>query len=49
MNSFVRFRTFLKLGDNWQDVKDEYGRHLDIGEFHFTRKEVEGFTASNEC
>ena len=49
MISYVRFRTFLKLGDNWQDVKDEYGRHLVIGEFHFTRREVEGFTASNEC
>ena len=46
---FVGFCTFLKLGDNWQDVKDEYGRHLVIGEFHFTRREVEGFTASNEC
>ena len=46
---FVGFCTFLKLGDNWQDVKDEYGRHLVIGEFHFTKREVEGFTASNEC
>ncbi len=24
MISFVQFCTFLKLGDNWQDVKDEY-------------------------
>jgi hypothetical protein len=49
MISFIRFCTFLKLGDNWQDVKDEYGRHFVIGEFHFTKREVEGFTASNEC
>ena len=39
----------LNLGDNWQDVKDDHGRHLVIGEFHFTKREVEGFTASNEC
>jgi hypothetical protein len=46
---FIRFRTFLRLGDNWQDAKDKYGCHLVIGEFHFTKREVEGFTASNEC
>ena len=46
---FILFRIFLKLGDNWQDAKDEYVRHLVIGEFHFTKREVEGFTASNEC
>ncbi len=26
-----------------------HDRHLVIGEFHFTKREVEGFTASNEC
>ncbi len=40
MISFVQFCTFLKLGDNWQDAKDEYGRHLVIGEFHFIKREV---------
>ena len=46
---FIRSILLLNLGDNWQDVKDAHGRRLLIGEFHFTRKEVEGFTASNEC
>ncbi len=45
----IRFRIFLNLGDNWQDVKDKHGRHLVIVEFHFTKREVEGFTAPNEC
>jgi hypothetical protein len=49
MISFIQFRTFLNLDDNWQDVKDEHCRHLVIGEFHFTKREVEGFTSSNEC
>jgi hypothetical protein len=49
MISFIRFRLLLNLGDNWQDIKDEHGRCLVIGEFHFTKRQVEGFTASNEC
>ncbi len=49
MFSFIRFVLLLNLGDNWQDVKDAHGHRLVIGEFHLTRKEVEGFTASNEC
>jgi hypothetical protein len=49
MFSFIRFCLLLNSGDNWQDIKDEHGRHLVIGEFHFTKREVEGFTASNEC
>ncbi len=49
MFSFIRFVLLLNFGDNWQDVKDAHERCLVIGEFHFTRKEVEGFTASNEC
>jgi hypothetical protein len=49
MFSFIRFGLLLTLGDNWQDIKDKHGRCLDIGEFHFTKREVEGFTASNEC
>jgi hypothetical protein len=48
MISFIRLRIFLNLGDNWQDIKDEHGHHLVIGEFHFTKREVEGFTVSNE-
>ena len=56
-NSFVRFHInmlihyllLLILGDNWQDIKDEHGRHLVIGEFSFTKKRSEGFTASNKC
>jgi hypothetical protein len=46
---FIRYRLLLNLGDNWEDVKDEHGHRLVIGKYHFTRKEVEGFTASNEC
>jgi hypothetical protein len=46
---FIRFCIFLKLGDNWKDIKDKHGRHLVIGEFHVTKRENEGFTASNEC
>jgi hypothetical protein len=49
MFSFIQFCLLLNLSDNWQDIKDEHGRRLVIGEFHFTRREVEGFTASNEC
>jgi hypothetical protein len=49
MFSFIRFCLLLNVGDNWQDVKDKHGRRLVIGKFHFTRREVEGFTASNEC
>ena len=49
MISFIRFCIFLNLGDNWQDIKDEHGRRLVIDEIHFTKREVEGFTASNEC
>ena len=49
MISFIRFRLLLNLGDNWQDIKDKHGRRLVIGEFHFTKRQVEGFTASNEC
>jgi len=37
------------LGDAWEDVKDEHGRRLIIGQFHFSRKVTEGFTSSNEC
>ena len=37
------------LGDDWEDVKDEHGRRLIIGQFHFSRKATEGFTVSNEC
>ena len=56
-NSFVRFHInmlihyllLLILGDNWQDIKDEHGRHLVIGEFSFNKKRSEGFTASNKC
>ncbi len=49
MFSFIRFCLLLNSGDKWQDIKDEHGRHLVIGKFHFTKREVEGFTASNEC
>ena len=45
----IQFLLLLNLGDNWQDIKDEHGRRLVIGEFHFAKREVEGFTASNEC
>ena len=56
-NSYVGFHIFmliqflllLILGDNWQDIKDEHGRHLVIGEFSFNKKRSEGFTASNKC
>ena len=56
-NSFIRFHInmlihyllLLILGDNWQDIKDEHGRHLVIGEFSFNKKRSEGFTASNKC
>ena len=47
--SFIQYCKFLNLGDNWEDIKDEHGRRLVIGQFHFTRRENEGFTASNEC
>ena len=33
----------------WEDIKDENGRHLIIGEYNFTMKEIEGFVASNEA
>ena len=46
---FVQFCIFLNLGNNWQDIKDKHGPCLVIGEFHFTKRETEGFTASNEC
>jgi hypothetical protein len=49
MFSFIQFRLLLNLGDNWQNIKDEHGCRLVIGKFHFTEREVEGFTASNEC
>jgi hypothetical protein len=49
MFSLKRFRLILNSGDNWQDIKDEHGCRLVIGEFHFTKREVDGFTASNEC
>jgi hypothetical protein len=49
MFSFIRFCLLLNSGDNWQDIKNEHGRCLVIGEFHFTRREVKGFTVSNEC
>ncbi len=45
----TQFRLLLNLGDNWQDIKDEHGRRLVIGEFHFAKREVEWFTASNKC
>ncbi len=43
----IQFRLLLNLGDNWQDIKDEHGPRLVIGDFHFAKREVEGFTASN--
>ena len=49
MISFIRFRLLVNLGDNWQDIKDKHGHRLVIGEFHFSKRQVEGFTASNEC
>ncbi len=45
----IQFLSLLVLGDNWQDIKDEHGRHLVIGEFRFTKRQFEGFTASNKC
>jgi hypothetical protein len=45
----IQFCLLLNLGDNWQDIKDEHGRRLVIVEFHFAKRENEGFTASNEC
>ena len=45
----IQFCLLLSLGDNWQDIKDEHGHCLVIGEFRFAKREVEGFTASNEC
>jgi hypothetical protein len=45
----IQFRLLLNLGDNWQDIEDEHGRRLVIGEFHFAKREVEAFTGSNEC
>ena len=45
----IQFLLLLNLGDNWQDIKDKHGRRLVIGEFNFAKREVEGFTASNEC
>jgi hypothetical protein len=45
----IQFLLLLNLGDNWQDIKDEHGRCLVIGEFRFSKREVEGFTASNKC
>jgi hypothetical protein len=49
MFSFIRFCLLLNVGDNWQDIKDEHGCRLVIGENHFTKREVEEFTVSNEC
>ncbi len=46
---FIRICIFFNLGDNWETIKDEHGRRLIIGRFHFTKRENEGFTASNEC
>ena len=37
------------LSYNWEDIKDEHGLGLIIGQFHFTKRENEGFTASNKC
>ncbi len=56
-NSYVGFHIFmliqflllLILGDNWLDIKDEHGHHLVIGKFCFTKRHLEGFTASNKC
>jgi hypothetical protein len=45
----IQFLLLLNLGDNWQDIKDKHGCCLVIGEFHFAKREVEGFSASNEC
>ncbi len=45
----MQFLLLLILGNNWQDTKDEHGRHLVIGEFCFTKRHLEGFTASNKC
>ena len=47
--SFIRYCIFPNLGDNWENIKDEHGCRLIIGQFHFTKRENEGFTASNEC
>ena len=45
----IQFCLLLNLGDNWQDIKDKHGPRLVVGDFHFAKREVEGFTASNEC
>ena len=41
------YRLFL-LADTWEDIKDEHGRCLIIGEYHFSTKENVGFVASNK-
>ncbi len=49
-NRTIRFFCIrLHLGDNWEDIKDKHGRCLIIGQFHFTKRETEGFTTSSEC
>ena len=37
---FIRFFIFLNSGDNWEDINDEHGRRLIIGQFHFTKREI---------
>ena len=49
MISFVWFCILLNLGDNWEDIKDEHGHRLIIGQFHFTKRAKEGFTTTNKC
>jgi len=39
----------LLVADTWQDIKDENGQRLIIGQYHFTKKVNEGFVASNKA
>jgi hypothetical protein len=56
-NSYILYDTIsgiqicicLNLGDNWENIKVEHGRHLIIGRYHFTKNKTEGFIASNKC
>ncbi len=47
--SCMRICICLNLGDNWENIKEEHGRRLIIGQYYFTKKETEGFIASNKC
>ena len=47
--SCIQICICLDLGDNWETIKDEHGCCLIIGQYHFTQKENEGFTAFNKC